>query len=543
MNRHKNHSQDSPAWRALSEHGKRQKHVSLPGLFSEDARRFEKFSLRLDDLLLDVSKTSLSETTLKLLFELAKERGVFTLRDSMFAGDKINRSEDRAVLHCALRAAEEASIFCDGKNIVPQVIAERRAMLDFAEQCRSGEFAAADGKPFSDVVNIGIGGSDLGPAMAVAALRPYHDGLRAHFVANMDGADLADTLAQLDAQRTLIVVSSKTFTTIETMTNAEMAKQWLVKHNASPDQHLAAATAAADKARQFGAGQVFAYGEWVGGRCSLWGAVGLPLALAVGKKHFLQFLSGAREMDAHFISAAPEHNIPLVLALVGVWHRNFCNFPTRAVLPYDQRLHLLPAYLQQLDMESNGKSVSRDAHENAKESGTSESTAATSPVVWGSAGTNAQHAYFQMLHQGTDIVPCEFIIAAEGHEKDDNQHKWLLANCFAQSAALMQGDDNPALPPQRRFPGNRPSVTILHRKLTPHSLGRLIALCEHRTFAEGCIWGVNSFDQWGVELGKVLAKTFRPQLDADFQQSTEESDPKDSSTNGLLACARRLREK
>lgn len=491
---------------------------SLPQLFTDDPRRFEKFSLTLDDLLLDFSKTALTENAVALLLQLADAAGVAARRDAMFAGDIVNDSEQRAALHVALRGGRNENIK-GMENVTADVLAQRRDMLDYAEQCRDGRLTAADGGRFSNVVNIGIGGSDLGPAMAAAALAPYRDGLRPHFVSNMDGAHLADTLAHLDAKRTLVIISSKTFTTRETLENAARARDWLAANNAAADQHLVAVTAAADKAQAFGCGRVFSYASWVGGRYSLWGAVGLPLALAIGAAPFGEFLAGGRDTDVHFCTAPMRQNLPLMLGLVGVWHRNACGYPTRAVLPYDQRLRLLPEYLQQLDMESNGKPAMH----------------ATAPVVWGTAGTNAQHAYFQMLHQGTDIVPCEFLLAARATAADNEQHRLLVANCLAQSAALMHGDDDENKPPHRRFAGNRPSVTLLYRELTPRTLGRLIALFEHRAFVEGVLWGINSFDQWGVELGKTLANALHSRLDEDSGDSGD-----DSSTRGLLGHYRKF---
>lgn len=516
------------AWKALQAHYAARRGVPLRQLFAEDGRRFEKFSLSLDDLLLDFSKTSLNADTVALLCNLAEQAEVSARRDAMFAGEAVNASEAQAALHVALRAGAADDFTCAGKSLMPPIIAARRAMLDFAEDCRCGHLTGGGDEAFSDVVNIGIGGSDLGPAMAVAALRPYHDGPRLHFVSNMDGAHLVDTLAGLVARRTLILISSKTFTTAETMHNARRAREWLAAGvgEANTEKHLVAMTAAPARAQAFGVPRIFSYGDWVGGRYSLWGAVGLPLALAIGKERFLEFLDGARGMDEHFLQAPPAKNLPLMFGLLGVWHRNFCAYPTRAVLPYAQRLHLLPAYLQQLDMESNGKHVLQNGEA---------ATTATAPVVWGTAASNAQHAYFQMLHQGTDIVPGEFIVAAQGHETDDERQKLLVGNCLAQSAALCFGEESANNPPHRHFAGGRPSVTLLCRQFTPYSLGRLLALFEHRTFVEGAIWGVNSFDQWGVELGKTLAARLHKTL-AEERPAEHE----DSSTQGLIQHWRRL---
>ena len=522
MNHHTNTADTEAAWRDLFAHQQARHPVSLSRLFAENTQRFEAFSLQFDDLLLDFSKTSINADTVALLQNLALATKVAVRRDAMFAGNAINDSENRAVLHTALRAAPtdgDVAATALASDAVATAIAARRRLLNFAERCRNSGVTAANGKAFTDVVNIGIGGSDLGPAMAVAALAPYHDGPCLHFVSNMDGAHLADTLAVLDARRTLVIISSKTFTTTETLANAERARQWLadIVGDAPSRRQLVAVTAATERARQWGCEEIFNYHDWVGGRYSLWGAVGLPLALAIGASHFEEFLTGGREIDQHFLTAPPTQNLPLMLGLIGVWHRNICDYPTRAILPYDQRLHLLPSYLQQLDMESNGKQAAR----------------VTAPVVWGSAGTNAQHAYFQMLHQGTDIIPCEFIIAARGFEADGEQQQLLVANCLAQSTALMRGDGgDESKPPHRRFAGNRPSVTLFYRQLTPRTFGRLISLFEHRTFVEGAVWGINSFDQWGVELGKTLAKRLHEKITA--ADRAADGGDEDSSTQGLL---------
>ena len=505
----------------------------IGGLFAADARRFEGFSCRVDDLLLDFSKTSISRAALAKLLALAKAAGVEARRDEMFAGKKINRSEGRAVGHAALRAGENSPLFATpaARRMAALARAQRAAMLRFAEQCRAGKIAAANGKRFLDVVNIGIGGSDLGVAMATAALAPFGKtggggkGLRAHFVANMDGAHLRDVLANLRVEKTLVVVSSKTFTTAETLSNARLAQEWLQKAlgKKAAAAHIVAATAAPKLAAAFGVSRVFCYGNWVGGRFSLWGAAGLPLALSVGAAHFNELLRGAESMDLHFCQASAAGNMPLLLGLVGVWHRNVCGYPTRAILPYDERLRLLPAHLQQLDMESNGKSAGMDGKAARLQ---------TAPVVWGSAGTNAQHAYFQMLHQGADIVPAEFVVSAKPVAAPAKQHRLLLANCLAQSAALMQGDKT-AADAQKRFAGNRPSITLMQKQLTPFALGRLLALYEHRAFVEGVIWEVNSFDQWGVQLGKSMAKKLAPLFDSAAASKTQ-----DASTRGLLAHCR-----
>jgi len=527
-------------WNELAEVGKSAKDAPILDRFRHDPNRFATFSVRLGDMLLDFSKTSLDTRALTLLIELAEARGVPERRDLMFTGAKINVTENRAVLHTALRNRSGKPILVDGQNVMPEVDGVLDRMTAFSDGIRSGAIAATDGGKFTDVVNIGIGGSDLGPAMATLALAPYHDGPRCHFVSNIDGADIHDKLAGLDPQRTLVIVASKTFTTIETMTNARTAQTWMkAALGEFAGNHFAAVSTALDKTSAFGIdpARVFGFWDWVGGRYSVWGAVGLPVMIAVGPRNFNEFLTGAHEMDQHFLHAALPENMPVLLGLVGVWHRNVMGYPTRAILPYDQRLLRLPAYLQQLDMESNGKRVTLDG---------SPVTTATGPVVWGEPGTNGQHAFYQLIHQGTDIIPCEFMVAAVGHEPAlDHQHEILLANCLAQSEALMRGRSlaeaektvqDPALAPHKVFPGNRPSTTLVYPELDPRTLGRIIALYEHRVFVEGVIWGINSFDQWGVELGKELATALLPLV-----QSGRGFDGKDGSTAGLLEAITELR--
>lgn len=511
-------------WDALRRHHAGIEDRRISDLF-HDTGRFADFSATSEGLLLDYSKTNLDPEGRALLLALAEAAEIEAAREAMFSGQKINRSEGRAVLHTALRQTGDTPVLVDGQNVLPAILQTRAAMEHFAEGIRSGRIAAADGAPFTDVINIGIGGSDLGPAMAVPALAPYHDGPRCHFVSNVDGAHLADTLKGLDAARTLVIIASKTFTTVETMTNAASAIRWL--EAALGDRaasHLAAVSSAADKTAALGISpdRVFGFGDFVGGRLSLWGPVGLPILLAVGPANFASFLAGAAAMDGHFRTAPLAENLPVLLALVGIWHRDICLYPTRAVLPYDQRLAELPAYLQQLDMESNGKSVRQDGQA---------VTVPTGPVVWGAPGTNGQHAFYQLLHQGTDVIPAEFLIAAEGHEPDMAQHHALLvANCLAQSQALMLGRSGDKAPASyRSFAGNRPSITLAYPRLTPFRLGQIIALYEHRVFVEAAIWGINAFDQWGVELGKELATALLPLVGGG------DASGKDGSTAGLLA--------
>ena len=476
-------------------------------LFEGDRSRAQRMSRRACGMLYDFSKTALTEESFAALIDLAEAADVTAARDAMFAGEKINTTEGRAVLHTALRAGPDAVIEVDGVDVMPEVRATLARMADFAREVRAGEF--------TDVVNIGIGGSDLGPAMASLALAPYSDGPRLHFVSNIDGAHIHDVLKGLNAATTLVLVASKTFTTIETMTNAETARRWMAQSVAEPAAHFVAISSAEDKAAAFGipAGRVFGFEDWVGGRYSVWGPIGLSLMLAIGPEDFAMFLAGAAEMDAHFAQAPLTDNLPVIHALVGLWHHQVCGYKTRAVLPYDQRLSRLPAYLQQLEMESNGKRVSKTGEALSFGSG---------PIVWGEPGTNGQHAFYQLLHQGTQIVPAEFLVAMQGHEAElTHHHALLVANCFAQSQALMLGRDHDQ--PQRVFEGNRPSVTMAYEKLTPLMLGRIIALYEHRVFVEGAILGINSFDQFGVELGKALAMALQPLLEgaeAEIDSST-----------------------
>ena len=504
-----------------------------------NSERAGVFSTRLDDMLFDYSKTNIDAETLNLLQELASGADVFARRDAMFAGEKINETEDRAVLHTALRNLDGGPVHVDGVDVMPDILTTLARMEDFANTVRDGTFKGQGGA-ITDVVNIGIGGSDLGPQMTTLALAPYHDGPRAHFVSNIDGAHIADTLKGLDPETTLVIVASKTFTTIETMTNARTARDWMGKSVADPAAQFVAVSSAGDKVAEFGipAERVFGFGDYVGGRYSVWGPIGLSLMLAIGPDDFRDFLRGGAAMDAHFRQSDPAQNMPLLLALVGIWHHQICGYKTRAVLPYDQRLTHLPAYFQQLEMESNGKSVTMDGQPLTHPSG---------PVVWGKPGTNGQHAFYQLIHQGTDVVPCEFLIAAKGHEPDlAHQHDLLLANCLAQSEALMKGRSleeardllaakgftGAELERQARhhvFPGNRPTTTLIYPKLTPNTLGRIIALYEHRVFVEGVVLGINSFDQWGVELGKELAVALTPLV-----KGEESVEGKDGSTRMLV---------
>lgn len=507
------------------------KQADIRALFAADPARFSRFSASACGLLLDYSKTSLTQESLDALLELARAAGVEARRDAMFAGEAINHTENRAVLHTALRAPASARIMVDGKNIIPDVHATLGRFLAFAAGVRSGTIAASNNQPFTDVVNIGIGGSDLGPAMVTGALAPYHDGPRLHFVSNIDAAHLADTLRLLNPARTLFIIASKTFTTIETMTNARSARAWVAEAlgEDAVGAHFCAVSTAVDKCAAFGIGaeRIFGFWDWVGGRYSVWSSVGLPVAIAIGPENFRAFLAGAHELDEHFRTAPLARNLPVLLALVGVWHRDALGYPARAILPYDQRLSRFAAYLQQLDMESNGKRVTRAGEPVARPTG---------PLVFGEPGTNGQHAFYQLLHQGTDIIPCEFYIAATGHEPAlAHHHRLLMANCLAQSQALLLGRslEEAGGNPHRMFPGNRPSVTTAYKKLDPATLGKLIALYEHRVFTEAALWDINAFDQWGVELGKVLALQLMPAIEGEAGAKIA-----DGSTSGLVAFLR-----
>ena len=534
---------------ALRSHRAETAATTMRDVFAADPGRADRYTATLDDLSIDFSKCAVDDETMRLLAALAKAAGVEERRDAMFAGARINTTEDRAVLHVALRNRPDRPIRVDGADVMPEVRAVLDAMRRYSDGIRAGTIRGATGKPITDVVNIGIGGSDLGPVMATLALAPFHDGPRTHYVSNVDGAHIADTLAGLDPASTLFIVASKTFTTIETMTNAATARDWLsaALGEAAVADHFAAVSTALDKVAAFGIREdrIFGFWDWVGGRYSLWSAIGLPVMIAIGADNFEDMLAGAHALDEHFRTAPLEQNLPMLLGLVGFWHRVVCGYPARAVIPYDQRLARLPAYLQQLDMESNGKRVTLDGEAIATPTG---------PLVWGEPGTNGQHAFFQLLHQGTDVIPVEFIIAAQNHEPALRRHQDLLiANCLAQSEALMRGRtleeartqlrdkglpdvEVDRLAPHRVFPGNRPSLTILYRRLDPFAFGRLIALYEHRVFVEAQLFGINAFDQWGVELGKELATALLPVVEG-------KADPgdKDASTAGLVARIRALR--
>ncbi|MFH1603777.1 MAG: glucose-6-phosphate isomerase [Pseudomonadota bacterium] len=533
---------ESPAWRSLAAHFEEMRPARLRDLFATDAGRFARFSFDAGPVFLDYSKNLVTQRTLELLFDLARQCAVEELRDAMFAGRRINHTEGRAVLHIALRNRSGRPVMVEGRDVMPDVRRVLERMRGFSQAVRAGTLRGKSGKAFTDVVNIGIGGSDLGPLMAVQALRAYGTPfLRVHFVSNVDDSHLAETLRDLDPLSTLFIVASKTFTTQETMVNAASARAWLLQQTGDETAvaaHFAAVSTNLDATAAFGipADRVFEFWDWVGGRYSLWSAIGLSIALAVGMDHFDELLEGAHAMDEHFRLAPLERNMPMLLGLLGIWYANFHGCATYAVLPYDQYLHRFPAFLQQLDMESNGKRVDRQGRT---------VDYATGPVLWGEPGTNGQHAFFQLLHQGTQIVPADFIAAIEGRHQIGNQHSLLLANCIAQTQALAFGKSeeealaelsaqsmpaNAALAPYKTFPGNRPSNTLLLQHLTPHSLGALIALYEHKVFVQGAVWNIDSFDQWGVELGKQLAGPVLAGL-----EGTRPTAGLDSSTAGLIA--------
>ena len=538
-----------PSWTRLAQHAQAMESVHMRDLFATDPQRFHHFSTQDGHLLLDYSKNRITAETMHLLLDLAHAVDLEGWRDRMLAGSRINNTEQRSVLHTALRRPRDSELLVEGHDVMPQIYAVHDRMRIFAERVRSGDWQGATGQPIRDVVNIGIGGSDLGPAMVVEALTPYHHpNIRTHFVSNVDGSAIYETLRRCDPATTLFIVASKTFTTQETIANAVTARQWLVDalgQSAIP-HHFAALSTNRAKVSEFGIdpAHMFEFWDWVGGRFSLWSSIGLSIAIAVGFDHFSQLLAGAHRMDLHFQSRPLDQNMPVLLALLGVWNLNFLGARTQAILPYDQHLRRLPAYLQQLDMESNGKGVDRNGQP---------LSITTGPVVFGDAGTNGQHAFYQLIHQGTQMIPCDFLVAANSLTPLDDHHVLILANALAQPEALMKGktlaesraelqaegrsaEDIERLAQHRVFPGNRPSNLLLYPRLDPETLGMLIALYEHKIFAQGIIWGIDSFDQWGVELGKVLAKAILPELTADIPATGH-----DSSTNALIAAVKHLR--
>lgn len=531
------------AWQALAAHFAAQGDMQLKDLFAKDPQRFEKFSLTFGgDLLVDYSKNLITEETLALLIKLADETDLRGAIDAMFNGEKINRTEDRAVLHVALRNRSDRPVEVDGKDVMPEVNAVLAKMKGFCEKVIGGEWKGYTGKPIKHVVNIGIGGSDLGPVMITEALRAYKNHLEMHFVSNVDGTHIAETLKKIDPETTLFLVASKTFTTQETMTNALSARDWFLGHagdKAHVAKHFAALSTNGKAVAEFGidTANMFEFWDWVGGRYSSWSAIGMPIALSVGFENFEALLQGAFEMDMHFATAAYEQNVPVLLALIGLWYNNFHGAESEAILPYDQYMHRFPAYFQQGNMESNGKYVDRAGNPVDYQTG---------PIIWGEPGTNGQHAFYQLIHQGTKLIPCDFLAPAISHNPIGDHHPKLLANFFAQTEALAFGKSQEQveaeflaagktleqvkdLVPFKVFEGNRPTNSLLFKQLTPKMLGSLIAMYEHKIFVQGAIWNIFSFDQWGVELGKQLANKILPELG-----TAEAISSHDSSTNGLI---------
>ena len=533
---------ETAAYKYLADHFIDINQKSIKDLFAQDADRFNKFSVFFEDILLDYSKNRISDETLALLIQLARECKLDEAIKSMYAGDKINETEDRSVLHIALRNLNNTPILVDGKDVMPEVNAVLAKMEKFSNSIISGEWKGYTGKAITDVVNIGIGGSDLGPVMVTEALKHYKNHLNIHFVSNIDGTHIAETLAELDAETTLFLVASKTFTTQETMTNAHSARSWFLDKGAKEGdiaKHFAALSTNAKDVSAFGIDteNMFEFWDWVGGRYSLWSAIGLSISLSIGFDNFKQLLAGAHAADNHFKTAEFETNLPVILGLLGVWYINFYNAETQVILPYDQYMHRFAAYFQQGDMESNGKHVDRNGNEVDYETG---------PIIWGEPGTNGQHAFYQLIHQGTRIIPADFIAPAQSLNPLGDHHPILLSNFFAQTEALMNGkteeevidelekdgkskEEIQKIAPFKVFEGNRPTNSILLKKITPYTLGSLVAIYEHKIFVQGVIWNIFSFDQWGVELGKQLAKKILPELDGSEKVSSH-----DSSTNGLI---------
>ncbi|HEY6900207.1 MAG TPA: glucose-6-phosphate isomerase [Puia sp.] len=533
---------ETKAWKQLQEHYAEMKDVHMRSLFKEDAERFNKYSLRLDDILFDYSKNRVTDKTLGLLRQLAEESKVKEGIEAMFSGEKINETENRSVLHTALRNLSGTPVLSDGKDVMPDVLRVLAQMKDFSGRVHSGAWKGYTGKKIKYIVNIGIGGSDLGPVMVTEALRPYWvAGIQAYFVSNVDGTHMVETLKKVTPEETLFLVASKTFTTQETMTNAHTARNWFLeaaKNESEVAKHFVALSTNEKEVVRFGIDKanMFEFWDWVGGRYSLWSAIGLSIALTVGYDNFEALLKGAHQTDVHFRTTPFEKNIPVTMALVGLWYTNFFGTQTEAILPYDQYMHRFAAYFQQGNMESNGKSVDRSGNPVGW---------ATGPVVWGEPGTNGQHAFYQLIHQGSILIPCDFIAPAISHNPVGDHHVKLLSNFFAQTQALMNGKTREeleaekvpaALIPYKFFSGNRPTNSFLVREITPFTLGELIALYEHKIFVQGVIWDIFTFDQWGVELGKQLAGKILPEL-----QNGEEVKTHDSSTNGLINAFKKMR--
>ncbi len=534
----------TPSWQALRQHHQLFEDVQMRDIFYNDANRFNTFSLQFGDILFDYSKNIITENTVELLLQLANECGLNAAIEAMFTGEKINETEGRAVLHTALRNFSGKPVVTDGADVMPGIKKVQEQMNDFCKRVHSGIWKGYTGKKIKYIVNIGIGGSDLGPVMVTEGLKPYWiDGIETYFVSNVDGTHIIETLKKVTADETLFLIASKTFTTQETMTNAHTARNWFLQQ-AKDDSHVAkhfvALSTNEKEVVKFGIdpNNMFVFWDWVGGRYSLWSAIGLSIALTIGYNNFEQLLKGAYETDRHFRETAFEKNIPVLMALIGIWYSNFFNTTTEAILPYDQYLHRFAAYFQQGNMESNGKYVDRNGNK---------VTYLTGPVIWGEPGTNGQHAFYQLIHQGTQIIPCDFIAPVISHNATGDHHQKLLSNFFAQTEALMNGfgtstslsavnETSTPLSPYRVFEGNRPTNSILIKQITPFTLGQLTALYEHKIFVQGVIWNIYSFDQWGVELGKVLANKILPELGGN-----EAVDSHDSSTNGLINQYKKMR--
>ena len=539
------------SWKNLVDHFKEMKGVHMKDLFADDPDRFNKYSIRFNGILVDYSKNIITEDTLKLLLKLTDDVGLRDALNKMFTGESINETEDRAVLHTALRNRINIPVCVNDKNVMPEVNAVLSKMKDFSDKIITGEWKGFTDKKITDIVNIGIGGSDLGPVMVTECLRPYaKEGLEVHFVSNVDGTHITETLKQLNPETTLFLIASKTFTTQETMTNAFAAREWFLKcakDHAYVAKHFVALSTNIEKVEEFGIDKdnMFVFWDWVGGRYSLWSAIGLSIACYIGYENYAELLQGAFEMDSHFRETPFERNIPVILALIGIWYNNFFGVQTEVILPYDQYMHRFPAYFQQGNMESNGKSMDRSG---------SRVDYQTGPIIWGEPGTNGQHAFYQLIHQGTKIIPADFLAPAISHNRIGEHHNILLSNFFAQTEALLNGktkeeaieelkrdgrsdDEIQKLYPHKVFEGNRPTNSILFSKLTPRALGSLIVMYEHKIFVQGVIWNIFSFDQWGVELGKQLAKRILPELEDDKQV-----DSHDSSTNGLINTFKEMRK-
>jgi glucose-6-phosphate isomerase len=539
------------AWRKLKEHYEFMKNRHMIDMFNDDSERFSKFSIRFEDIIVDYSKNIINEETLQILLELAEESKLKDATGQMFSGEKINETENRAVLHIALRNRTNTQIYMDGNDVMVEINAVLKKMEGFSNVIISGKWKGYSGKAITDIVNIGIGGSNLGPVMVTEALKPYSQpNINVHFVSNVDGTHISEIVKKLSPETTLFIISSKTFTTQETMTNARTAKKWFLdfaKDEAYIKHHFVAVSTNEKEVMEFGIDpeNMFIFWDWIGGRYSLWSAIGLSIACAIGFENFIELLEGAHAMDKHFRETPFDKNIPVILALIGIWYNNFFGAETEAILPYDQYMHRFPAYFQQGNMESNGKYVDRNGHEVNYQTG---------PIIWGESGTNGQHAFYQLIHQGTKMIPCDFIAPAISHNPIGNHHNILLSNFFAQTEALMKGktekevfeelklsgkngEEIKKLAPFKIFKGNKPTNSILFKKLTPRTLGSIIAMYEHKIFVQGVIWNIFSFDQWGVELGKQLAKKILPELEDDKQVTSH-----DSSTNGLINIFKELRK-